>query len=278
MASIERTAYPRFKRVTSARELDQSFTPTPDEIAWAQGLTRSSAHLLALVVALKSFQRLGHFPAQSEVPDTVVDHVRRTLEVEKEATSTTAARTVRQHRSLIRERLGVVSDPGYARKLAESAIYAAAQAKDNPADLINVALEELVRARCEIPGYSTLDGMAARIRAEVNGALFARILLRMSGDEVRGLEGLLQVDPTTRQSPYDALKQPAVGPRNAQLSTSPSTFCSPIVRIEVWRRLLEARHRRRTKRCSSRPGKFACNVAVAIQLGQPTVTHHHWMP
>ena len=116
MASIERTAYPRFKRVTSARELDESFTPTPDEIAWAQGSTRSSAHLLALVVALKSFQRLGHFPTQSEVPDTVIDHVRRTLEVEEEAMSTTPARTVRQHRSLIRERLGVVSDPGYARK------------------------------------------------------------------------------------------------------------------------------------------------------------------
>ena len=155
MTSIERTAYPRFKRVTSTREFDESFTPRRLEIAWTQGLTRSSAHLLALVVALKSFQRLGHFPAQSEVPDAVVDHVRRTLRLEEEATSTTPARTVRPHRSLIRERLGVVSDPGYARKLAESAIYAAAQAKDNPADLINVALEELVRARCEIPGYST---------------------------------------------------------------------------------------------------------------------------
>jgi hypothetical protein len=54
---------------------------------------------------------------------------------------------VRQHRSLIRERLGVVSDPAYARKLAESAIHAAAQAKDNPADPIKVALEELARAR-----------------------------------------------------------------------------------------------------------------------------------
>ena len=82
MTSIERTAYPRFKRVTSTREFDESFTPRRLEIAWTQGLTRSSAHLLALVVALKSFQRLGHFPAQSEVPDAVVDHVRRTLEKE----------------------------------------------------------------------------------------------------------------------------------------------------------------------------------------------------
>ena len=63
-------------------------------------------------MALKSFQRLGHFPAHGDVPGTVVDHVRRTLELEEDATSTTTAgRTVRQHRSLIRERLGVVSVP-----------------------------------------------------------------------------------------------------------------------------------------------------------------------
>ena len=36
--------------------------------------------------------------------------------------------------------------------MARRAIRAAARAKDNPADLINVALEELVRARLELPG------------------------------------------------------------------------------------------------------------------------------
>jgi hypothetical protein len=44
--------------------------------------------------------------------------------------------------------------------------------KDNPADLISVALEDLVRARCEVPGFSTL---AASIRAEVNTALFGLV-------------------------------------------------------------------------------------------------------
>ncbi|GAA4386437.1 hypothetical protein GCM10023088_57400 [Actinomadura verrucosospora] len=48
------------------------------------------------------------------------------------------------------------------------------QSKDNPADLINVALEELVRARCELPGYTTLDAMAASTRAEVNTGFFRR--------------------------------------------------------------------------------------------------------
>jgi hypothetical protein len=63
LASIDRTAYPRFKRVVSARELAEAFTPTPDEITWARGRTQSDEHFLALVVRLKSYQRLGYFPS-----------------------------------------------------------------------------------------------------------------------------------------------------------------------------------------------------------------------
>jgi hypothetical protein len=57
LASIDRTAYPRFKRVVSGRELTEAFTPTPDEITWARGKTQNDQHLLALVVRLKSYQR-----------------------------------------------------------------------------------------------------------------------------------------------------------------------------------------------------------------------------
>ena len=58
MASIDRTAYLRFKRVVSGRELVEAFTPTPAEITWARGKTQNDQHLLALVVRPKSYQRL----------------------------------------------------------------------------------------------------------------------------------------------------------------------------------------------------------------------------
>ena len=35
MTSIERTAYPRFGRVATARELD-ALSPPPDEVEWAR--------------------------------------------------------------------------------------------------------------------------------------------------------------------------------------------------------------------------------------------------
>jgi hypothetical protein len=46
MASIERTAYPRFDRFVSERDLED-LTPGPAEIEWARERTRSDASFLA---------------------------------------------------------------------------------------------------------------------------------------------------------------------------------------------------------------------------------------
>ncbi|WP_223838544.1 DUF4158 domain-containing protein [Saccharopolyspora pogona] len=74
-ASIDRTAYPRLKCAV-VRELAEAFTPTSDEIAWARGKTQNEPHLLALLVRLKCYQRLGYFAKLADVPAVVVDHVR----------------------------------------------------------------------------------------------------------------------------------------------------------------------------------------------------------
>ena len=54
MASIDRTAYPRFKRVVPVRELNEAFTPTADEVAWAVDRSLGDSNLLSLVVLLTS--------------------------------------------------------------------------------------------------------------------------------------------------------------------------------------------------------------------------------
>jgi hypothetical protein len=79
MASIERTAYPRFKRFMSVREPHVFYTPQPDEIVWAGEAAGSDEHMLALVTQLKVFSRLGYFPVLDEVPVEVVGHIRRDL-------------------------------------------------------------------------------------------------------------------------------------------------------------------------------------------------------
>src|SRR6266567_4901523 len=68
VTSIERTAYPQFKRLTSARVLHVFFTPAADEVAWARERTASPEALLALVTDLKCFQKMARFCSREEIP------------------------------------------------------------------------------------------------------------------------------------------------------------------------------------------------------------------
>ena len=179
MTSIERTAYPRFGRVVSAREL-AGFSPLPDEIAWARGRTRSDEHLLALVVSLKCFQRSGYFPRGEQVPDVVVGHVRDCLALDRRTIRT--GRSARPSGSVswcasASARCSTPTRSGPCR----GSDSAAAGVKNHPPDLINVALELLVKESLELPGFSTLDRMASAIRSEVDTALFEGITGRIRG-------------------------------------------------------------------------------------------------
>jgi len=74
------------------------------------------------------------------VPPPVTEHIRGVLERKPDVQARhDSDRTLRQHKSLVRARLGITADPGRAREVAGACDPAAAQTKDNPADLINVA-------------------------------------------------------------------------------------------------------------------------------------------
>lgn len=66
-----------------------------------------------LVVLLKSFQKLGHFPSLDEMPEPAVGHVRGLLALDEDVQPPhDTDRTLRHHRTIIRERLGVEYDKG----------------------------------------------------------------------------------------------------------------------------------------------------------------------
>ena len=212
MASVERTAYPRFRRFMSARELHVFYTPAAEEIAWSRENASSDEHLLGLVIQLKTFSRLGYFPALDEVPSEVVGHIRRGLRL-PEATRPVyaSARTAERHRNLIRARSEVVYDPAGARKVAAAAIEEAARRKNDPADLINVALERLVEGSYELPAFRTLNDMAATIRARVNEEIFALVAGRLGDVGVARLQRLL-VTGAGGKSEFYQLTRPARRP------------------------------------------------------------------
>ncbi|WAX81997.1 DUF4158 domain-containing protein [Streptomyces sp. KMM 9044] len=119
-----------------------------------------------------------------------------------------SGRTAERHRSWVRERCGVRYDGQAARLLAGDTMrVAAASSKNNPADLIDIALEKLVEANLEIPRFSTLDAMASTVRGQVNEEILAGIRGRTAEEERRRLLGLPDVIGLDRKTLFNALQQ-----------------------------------------------------------------------
>jgi len=59
MTAIHETVYPRLRSNLTDKELRELYTPTPEEMAFAQQVTPSTMTALGVVVLLKTFQRLG---------------------------------------------------------------------------------------------------------------------------------------------------------------------------------------------------------------------------
>jgi TnpA family transposase len=213
VASLERTAYPRFKRLISERELREFFTPSAEEVAWARERTHDRpGRVLALLVMLKSAARLGRVPKVGEIPEAVVAHVRDQAGLAAGTVpEADSERSEERYRSAVRDRLELKHRPGEARAVAEAAMRAAAPVKAHTADLVNVALEELVRQkeRLELPAFSTLDRMASRIRSEVEASQCEAIVARMSDAARERVAGMLEVVGGEYQSLFAWIKQPA---------------------------------------------------------------------
>lgn len=208
MASIERTAYPQFKRNPIVRELVVAYTPTDAELAFITASARQPGHRLTLALLLKSFQRLGYFPAVDEVPAAVVRHIRNALRFRVQIKPADVQPNKRyRYFQRIRAYLQVRAYADGGLDVAARAIHEAAAVMDNPADLINVAIEQLVRDRIELPAFSALDRLARRIRTLVNGRYFALIDARLTADEKQRLDDLLVVTEASIKSPLQAIKR-----------------------------------------------------------------------
>ncbi|GAB4193678.1 MAG: hypothetical protein OHK0022_08810 [Roseiflexaceae bacterium] len=147
MAAIDRTAYPRYRRAISPRELAAHYTLHADEQQWVRNVARGSSGILTCAWLLKAVQHLGYFPAPSDpVPPTVAAHLRATLELPATATlGTVSPRTLYTYQRQSRDLLGLITDERNARytarRRAAQALLQAAQVQDNPADLMYLSSE-----------------------------------------------------------------------------------------------------------------------------------------
>jgi hypothetical protein len=75
MTTIHETAYPRIRSNLSDKELEEVYTPTPDELAFIHRTTKSTVAAFGGVVLLKTFQRLGYFPLFDALPPRLIHHL-----------------------------------------------------------------------------------------------------------------------------------------------------------------------------------------------------------
>jgi TnpA family transposase len=86
------------------------------------------------------------------------------------------------------------------------ACWDAARTRDDLADIINVALEELIRQRYELPAFTTILRVARTARTETNQGFYAQVRRRLCEIVMTKLTALLARPAEGAQSSWDRLK------------------------------------------------------------------------
>ena len=221
MPTLADTAYPRLRVSPDGAELSDAFTPTPAELAFAVKRTRQPGPRLALLVMLKTFQRLGHFAQPDDVPPIIVAHIAAATALGDAVAEFDAYGTASSYRSrlmtLVRDYVGVAAYGLPARKAATVAAIEVSRGRDDLADIVNAAIEELARRRFELPAFSTLLKIARTARALVNRGYHRQAASAMTPETRERLLTLLVVPNDLPRSAWDVVKSEPERPSPARM-------------------------------------------------------------
>ena len=216
MTSIERTAYPRFGRAPSVKELRTIYTPTPTDVAFVATTARGPAQKFGLMILLKVYQRLGYFPKPETIPGAIIGHIRSALKLDADLVPDIASNhTLYRYHAAIRKHLEIESSGKRIRHVTAQAMHQAAHSMESLADLISAALEVLVKEQCELPAFGTLERMARRIRTLVHRGIYRGIAAHLTDEQAAFLIRLLEADPTSGHSAFHRIKET---PKSATLT------------------------------------------------------------
>lgn len=202
---MTRLLYPKLAQRLPAADLHRIFGPTYKEREWAPTVARSPSSQVALVVQLRVFRAVGRFLPLKDVPTSGIEYVAQKLGVECETRVLYSQVTLYRHQAAVLEYLGVTSWGDQARALAVSTMTEVAKARTDPADLINAAVDALVRHRFELPALIALRRLAGTVHSAVNGAQWREVCDHLTAKQGSALEALLKVDSQTQESLFAQL-------------------------------------------------------------------------
>ena len=194
--------YPELPDPLTPGDLQRLFNPSFDERKWAPSVARTPETQVVLLVHLKIFQTIGRFLPAADVPPAAVEYVARKMAIESEAALTCPIRTHYRHRQAILSHLKVSAWGAEGRALAQATMCKTARARTDPADIMNSAIDALIRHDFELPPLATLRRLAGTWHSKTNTAQWAEVCGRLSSAQHAMLETLLVVDPKTQKSPF----------------------------------------------------------------------------
>jgi len=205
VTAIERTAYPRFKKTFTKQELDEFYTLTDEEKVLVRRKASGQKQQLSLAILLKGFQKLGYLPRVNDVPRQVRQHISVQVHPSGEASNAPDA-TRKRYRHAIRAYLRVKPYGQGGRQTVIEIVRQSAQTMSDPADLINVAIEQLVRQQFELPAFSTLDKLVNHVRQQAHQHLYVQVTANLNAEQKTILDGLLVREKDETRNMFTRLK------------------------------------------------------------------------
>ncbi|CAD6563203.1 Tn3 family transposase ISPa42 [Paraburkholderia sabiae] len=170
---------------------------------------------------LKVFQQLHYFPPLATIPAGVVEHVRAAADIGDTVQfgyDTETSPTLFRHYTAVRTWLDVKPYYGTdANAIATRAAHTASLTMDQPVDIINATIDELIARDIELPAFSTLDRLTEQIHARAQSRLFKRATRRLTDEQKLALDRLLARDLSNRQTAYHRINRHAKRPSRQHL-------------------------------------------------------------
>jgi len=210
MASIDRTAYPRFQKQLSEKELSGCYELDNKELNFVRRNTRSDRGNLIMAIILKTRKQLGYFPALKEIPSQIITHISKQLNFAStlwQADEENDRKMLHRYRSACRKLLGSSAFSEKGKKLIQISVHNAAHTMSDPADLINVAIEALTNSNTELPAFSTLDRLIGHERHSVHKKLYIKVTATLTQHDRQKLDDLLQLQNDERITKFARMKK-----------------------------------------------------------------------
>ena len=200
MSLNNHSVYPNLHKVTNPKGLNAFFSPTLDEITFAQEHSRQKIPRLGLLVLIKVVDYLRYFPPIKDIPYKIISHIALSAGIEgvtkRSLLVYEQSGTRKRQGKLILQYLRLKKFDRSAKVDTYSQCLKFAATKTHLTDITNAAIEYLITEQFELPALATLEKIARQARTHVSATLYQDLNQQCSNSLLQKVDDLIAEDST----------------------------------------------------------------------------------